>query len=202
MKNFNQKRAHYITSSPTHFAKNEGREFKACEESFEDLKEFCCINDIRLLVIDPLLAFFGGNENDNSQARTFMQPFINWCKELDITIIFIHHASKGEVTNTRGAGAFIDAVRIAYTISMPILTNNKQIVEDEARASQGIRLVKCIKDNRGAIAHIIKAHNANPFEIKIAPSIINIDVDSFVNNSKVNFETTEYNEGNFYAPTI
>ena len=185
MKVFNQKKTHYITTDPIHLAKNFEREFKPCDESFDGLKEFCAINDIRLLVIDPLLAFFGGNENDNGQARTFMQPFINWCKELDITIILIHHASKGEVTNTRGAGAFIDAVRIAYTISIPFIENEKKhLIEDETKANKGIRAIKCVKDNRGAMSHIMRVYNQNPFEIQIAPAIINININSFVQNSK------------------
>ncbi len=173
---FNESKVHYILNSPVHFAKNDGREFKLDEEVFDDLKLFCVENDIRLLVLDPLIAFFGGNENDNGHARIFMQPFINWCKELDITIILIHHASKGEVTNTRGAGAFIDAVRIAYTISHPMkkgLTPN-HVVEDEESYNKGFRTIKCVKDNRGAMRHIQSIYETNTFNIQIAPALTSV----------------------------
>ena len=173
IESFNQERVELIVDNPIHFAKTKGNEFISDIDSFDSFKAFCCISDIRLLILDPLLAFFGGNENDNAQARTFMQPFINWCKEVNITIILIHHSSKGE-TNTRGAGAFSDAVRCAYTISMPIKEENKHIVEDEYKSAQGIRTIKCTKDNRGVMELIYKKYGENPFNFVLAPSLDNI----------------------------
>lgn len=41
-----------------------------------------------LVVLDPLLAFYGADENDNSQARAFMQPFMDWASEENICIVF------------------------------------------------------------------------------------------------------------------
>jgi len=170
MSDFNQNRVKLINSSPIHLSKNKDREFVNDEESFNELRLFCLENDIRLLIIDPLLAFFGGNENDNSQARTFMQPFINWCKEDDINIIFIHHSSKGEISNTRGAGAFSDAVRCAYVLSMPLIEQDKKIVEDKELMAMGMRVIHCTKDNRGAIQEIYKYQKSNPFELQVVQS--------------------------------
>ncbi|MBU1668510.1 helicase RepA family protein [bacterium] len=206
IKDFDEYRAEIIVNNPEHFAKIIGREFLQDEEIINDMKLFCIENDIRLLVLDPLLAFFGGNENDNGQARTFMQPFINWCKEIDINIIFIHHASKGEITNTRGAGAFNDAVRCAYTVSFPHrITEKGQIEEDRHEIAKGMRSIHCSKDNRGAIAKIMKNIGSNPFNLQLVPSIDealleatnNIDVQSFVSNSirrVITVEETTFND--------
>ena len=73
-----------------------------------------------LVVIDPLLAFYGGDENDNSQARAFMQPFMDWAREENICIVFLHHSRKNNDESAkgsaRGAGAFVDAARTVYQI--------------------------------------------------------------------------------------
>lgn len=200
---FNQDRVELITEDATHFTKIKDKEFISDKDKFNDLKEFCILNDIRLLILDPLLAFFSGNENDNGHARTFMQPFINWCKECDITIVLIHHSSKGEGTNTRGAGAFSDAVRCAYTVSMPLTTNEKNhIVEDKYKSARGIRSVLCSKDNRGVIGHIYEVHNSNPFDIKLVPSledkflslIDGVNISGIMNSSKIKCETIEYKD--------
>lgn len=209
VRDFDEDRVHIITSEPIHFIKNKAGDAIFNDEKFRDLKAYCALNDIRFLVIDPLLAFYGANENDNSQARTFMQPFINWCKEIDINILFIHHSSKGEVTNTRGAGAFIDACRCAYTVSMPLMEVDKKIVEDKYLSAKGHRIIECVKDNRGAIRIIFKTYGDNPFTIKLIPPLSNdnleiikshqgMDFKSFVKNEKqhkcekIKVEVTEY----------
>jgi len=103
------------------------------------------------IVLDPLLAFYGGNENDNSEARTFMQPFMNWAAEENKSIIFLHHSRKnnqdGE-NKVRGAGAFVDAVRCAYEIEK---IYKKKALDDERLHEREIKLTK---DNWGAIVHL------------------------------------------------
>ncbi|MGJ0457094.1 AAA family ATPase [Aliarcobacter cryaerophilus] len=79
----------------------------------QQLKEFS------LIVIDPLIAFFGADENSNADARFFMSLLNKWCVDENKTIILIHHHSKSSGTNkssARGASAFIDACRMHYVI--------------------------------------------------------------------------------------
>ena len=79
----------------------------------QQLKEFS------LIVIDPLIAFFGADENSNADARFFMSLLNKWCVDENKTIILIHHHSKASGTNkssARGASAFIDACRMHYII--------------------------------------------------------------------------------------
>jgi replicative DNA helicase len=84
---------------------------------FEEMKQQ--LKDFSLIVIDPLIAFFGADENSNADARFFMSLLNKWCVDENKTIILIHHHSKASGTNkssARGASAFIDACRMHYII--------------------------------------------------------------------------------------
>jgi len=67
-----------------------------------------------VIVIDPLLAFLFVNENNNIEARAFMNLFNRWAEEENKTFIFLHHTNKEN--NVRGATDFINAARIHYQI--------------------------------------------------------------------------------------
>ena len=73
------------------------------------------LKDFKLIILDPLIAFFGGDENNNAHAKLFMQLFTKWAAEEDKTIIFIHHSTK-HTSQSRGASAFVDAARAVYEI--------------------------------------------------------------------------------------
>jgi len=73
------------------------------------------LKDYSVILLDPLIGFYGGNENSNSQARKFIQQFTRWAARENKTIIFIHHADKlGK--GSRGASSIVDAVRLVYKI--------------------------------------------------------------------------------------
>lgn len=86
-----------------------------------------------VIVLDPLIAFFGGDENSNADARYFMNLLNEWCEQDNKTIILIHHHSKGEGGSARGAGAFIDACRIHYTLDYKYLDKDKKEIDDRLR---------------------------------------------------------------------
>lgn len=82
------------------------------------------LKDYSLILLDPLIGFYGGNENSNSQARKFMQQFTRWAARENKTILFIHHADKlGK--GSRGASSLVDAVRLVYEIDI-IENDNEQ----------------------------------------------------------------------------
>ncbi|UXC28585.1 AAA family ATPase [Aliarcobacter butzleri] len=118
------------------------------------------LKDYDLIVLDPLLAFYGADENDNSQARLFMQPFMNWCKEMNKSIVFLHHSNKpvgsDNLSRTRGAGAFVDAARVCYEMNKIYKKDNKTLDLDCLH----LRDIKLSKDNYGAIKHL-KQFNVN-----------------------------------------
>lgn len=72
--------------------------------------------DYDLIVLDPLIAFYGGEENNNTQARVFGSLLNSWASKNNITIILIHHATKDKEVKQRGAGALRDAVRLSYVV--------------------------------------------------------------------------------------
>lgn len=94
----------FISDSPT-FPIN----FNNIKKVKEQLKEF------DVILLDPLIGFYSGDENSNADARIFMQHFTKWASEENKTIAFIHHASKG-TGKSRGASALVDAVRLVYEI--------------------------------------------------------------------------------------
>ncbi|MDQ7021661.1 MAG: hypothetical protein Q9M91_07655 [Candidatus Dojkabacteria bacterium] len=94
------------------------------------------------------MAFYGTDENNNSSARRFMQLFTDWANKENKTIIFIHHSTKN-TTQSRGASAFVDAVRTVYELD--------KVRDKEGNVKESNkRVVKLTKDNYG-ISNILES---------------------------------------------
>ena len=94
-----------------------------------------------VIILDPLIAMFGGDENNNTHARKFINLFTRWATVEDKTIIFIHHGTKN-TSQSRGASAFVDAVRLVYQVEI--------IKKDEEQVEEHMRMITLAKDNNGA----------------------------------------------------
>lgn len=103
------------------------------------------LKDFNLIILDPLIAFFGGDENNNAHAKLFMQLFTKWAAEEDKTIIFIHHSTKN-TSQSRGASAFVDAARAVYEIEKIKNENGKEV-------NTAMRKISLTKDNYRASKH-------------------------------------------------
>ena len=103
-------------SRPESFMKYDRSKNLEVTTAFYRFKNRCKNYDV--ILIDPLIAFIAGDENSNTEARFFMNLLNEWCTKEDKTLILIHHHSKGENGGVRGAGAYIDAVRLHYSINM------------------------------------------------------------------------------------
>ncbi|MEA2029354.1 MAG: AAA family ATPase [Campylobacterota bacterium] len=118
------------------------------------------LQDYDLIILDPLIAFYGTDENNNSSARKFMQLFTDWANKENKTIVFIHHSTKN-TTQSRGASAFVDAVRTVYE-----LDKIKDSSGNEEKSHK--RNIKLTKDNYG-ISNILKSFSVErvlfPLEI-------------------------------------
>lgn len=68
-----------------------------------------------LVVLDPLIGFYGGNENDNAQAKVFVGALATYAVQENKAIAVVHHVNKGGAS--RGASAFGDACRLEYILS-------------------------------------------------------------------------------------
>ena len=108
--------------------------------AFFQFKKLLAAYDV--IILDPLIAMFGGDENNNTHARQFVNLFTRWATTEGKTIIFIHHGTKNSA-QSRGASAFIDAVRLVYQVEIIKNQEGKQIEND-------LRLITLAKDNNGA----------------------------------------------------
>jgi replicative DNA helicase len=125
-----------------------------------------------LVIIDPLIGFFGGNENDNSQAKQFMSILTSIATQNNQAILVLHHNTKQDQdgnSTTRGASAFVDAVRTLYSLRYD---------KEEHK-----HFIKVEKDNLN-----VKKFLGDEFEIKAIPFEI-----IYEENIKEEKEETVYN---------
>lgn len=131
----------------------------AIDPIWHDIKKI--FEPYNLIVLDPLIAFFGGDENSNGHARYFMQLFTEYAGKTGKTIIFIHHSTKG-TAGSRGAGAIVDAARLHYEVDR---VKDKEGKIDDTKSHS--RLIRLAKDNYNA-ASILKS---GEFERQIFPIV-------------------------------
>jgi len=104
-------------------------------EEFFSLRE--TFSQYDMLVLDPLLNFNGGRENDNDDARAFMEPLNRMARDEKKIVLLLHHNAKGVdgEAKTRGASDFINAARYVYDI--------------QSTDSIGVRSIAITKSNMG-----------------------------------------------------
>ena len=129
-------------------------------------------NDSGLLVLDPLLSFYGGNENDNSQADIFMLGLTAVAKMIDVPVLLIHHNRKsigvGDEDVFRGATAFHNKCRARYSLTK--IKDREGI--DKIKTDAGYRLLTIKKDSWGLRKYFYKLSGGkDSMEVRIAPEI-------------------------------
>jgi len=154
-----------IINEPPQLAKRVQGVFKANYEEITKIGESLVLANVKFAIFDPLLAFYGGNENDNSEARVFIQTFSEWAKKAEITSLIIHHANKDG--GSRGATAFHDGVRARYELDIP---RNKEGEPNQELIQQGFRVAKLKKDNWGIRKHLWKlTEGKDDITLKVMP---------------------------------
>jgi replicative DNA helicase len=126
-------------SQTIHFL-DESRAGVSVSSKFYQFKR--ALKEYDVIILDPLIAMFGADENNNAHARTFINLFTRWATKEKKTIIFIHHGTKN-TSQSRGASAFVDAVRLVYRVEL-IKNEQGETKEDENR------FIILDKDNNGA----------------------------------------------------
>lgn len=150
--NKNTKALLWLSEDPAWLSKHRAEEIlNKIEEVGSDLKDIDIIDEMPqhlnftnynkykelftpydLIVLDPLIAFYGGEENNNTQARLFMNLLNKIARDNIQSFLILHHstkASKEMESRSRGAGAFVDAVRLSYEIkSVETDPNLKEIL--------------------------------------------------------------------------
>ena len=156
-----------ILDEPPQLAKRDKGLFKANYEEISRIGNYLIDRNVKLAIFDPLLAFYGGNENDNSEARVFIQSFATWANKAEITTIIIHHASKDG--GSRGATAFHDGVRARYELDIP---KDKDNNPNKDLMSRGFRVAKLKKDNWGIRKHLWRlTDGSDEITLKVAPEM-------------------------------
>lgn len=131
---------------------------KLNEKELEQIGNELVVN-YNVVILDPLIAFYGKDENNNSEARAFMNILNRMAQDRLLSVVLIHHHNKnnGDGAKTRGASAFVDAVRLLYTL------NTFKIDDNNIHPTK--RLIKIEKDNWG----VRQLLNTNEFEREILP---------------------------------
>ncbi len=122
------------------------------DNSLSALKEF--FKPYSLVVLDPLIAFFDGDENSNPQARRFISVLTAISTTNLQAIVLVHHHGKKDAegkSTMRGASAFRDAIRVHYEMSYNENGDNPLIILE--------------KDNVNAKQYL----NEKEFSLKILP---------------------------------
>ena len=106
------------------------------------------IPNLRLIILDPVARFRGGDENANEDATKFVEALEKIRKETGVTVLCAHHSRKGgtgeSAEDIRGASAFVDALRFAATLYCPSVDDAKKlgIAEEERRSWVRMMVVK------------------------------------------------------------
>lgn len=148
-----------------------------------------------LVILDPMRAFFGGDENSNSEANIFMAPFQDWASEENITIIFLHHSKKnndeGIQSKVRGASAFVDACRTVYEISK--VYKNQRTGELDMD-NQHMRQFVLSKDNFGAIRMLGDYKAMRQITPRHSARAMAVQIDYKIKEDDMKFEMPEIRE--------
>lgn len=90
------------------------------------IDEVCGLGDVRLVVLDPLVAFNGAAENDNMEMSRLMFTLDRIADRTGAAVVVLHHVSKGgQVASLndstqaviRGASALVDNARSAILLA-------------------------------------------------------------------------------------
>jgi len=85
------------------------------QKLYHELNEYIEINRPKIIIFDPVVRFFDGDENNSQDATRFVE-LLEEIKNKGITVLFAHHTSKSGADSisqhaSRGSSAFVDGAR-------------------------------------------------------------------------------------------
>jgi hypothetical protein len=124
------------------------------------------LENLRLVILDPMVKFYGGDENDNPFADYFFNRLVQWAQALKVAILCAHHTVKGfQKTSAgkfsldtalhqdaaRGASAFTGAAAWQYNlIPLPDDEAKKRITDyQKGRNYLAGKVSKCRYGKKG-----------------------------------------------------
>lgn len=91
------------------------------------------MDDLRLIVIDPISAYMEGkNENRNSDVREYLNPLVNIAKEREAAVVGITHLNKNEeassLSRVLGSRAFTATPRAIWLVRQDVKQPERVLV--------------------------------------------------------------------------
>jgi len=151
--------------TPIKFTRLSQNNLDPTPEYFEIRKELI---DFDFVVIDPLLQFNSGEENNNTHAGVLMGLLKEWAKTDKTTILILHHATITQYgSKARGAGDFVNGTRGTYELSViKTMGDNKELIPDVEKSHK--RKLVLTKDN-GLSRFVMEKYNSRDFEVDVFP---------------------------------
>lgn len=124
---------------------------QAFSDLLEDLKQ---VPDLKLVALDPVSRFFGGDENNSSHATHFCSLLERIANETGATVVFSQHISKAAANNSglkglhqgaaRGSTGFTNAARWQLQLVTPSNDDAKKhgLDQNNLNSYLGARVVK------------------------------------------------------------
>jgi hypothetical protein len=107
-----------------------------------------------LIIVDSLVSFHGGDENDATETRAFMQGFRRLA-DLGATVIVLHHSGKGDSSREyRGSSDIKASIDVGYCLAN--LGDSSQL---------GTLRLKAFKARFNVLPEVILQYRAGRFEI-------------------------------------
>lgn len=122
------------------------------------LEHFVRGHNVKIVFIDPLMAFMpaGVNTNSDHEVRRALHPLIRMSMRTGCTLVVIRHLTKGRtkaITAGGGSIAFIGAARVGFLVGPH--------PEDDSK-----RVLSCVKINVGekppTLGYVVKPDRFNP----------------------------------------
>lgn len=112
------------------------------------LRALCEHESAELLIIDPLAAAFGSNENSRSLVRAFVADWDSWARRVGCAVMLIAHPSKNTVDFFSGSTDWFSAVRSVWTLGDHPLDEGRPANGKKGPGPQALALT-CEKSSYG-----------------------------------------------------
>lgn len=163
-------RIHFISSEPVRFTvMKDGNALQSTSFTTieQELKEY------DLIILDPLLQFQGGDENNNTHAGVMMGLLKNWAAEYRKIVVLLHHATfyadTPDKPRARGAKEWVNGTRGAYSLKRlkkPAVGATK----DEIMAFYEKLEITLEKDN-GLSSVLMQKYGSTTFTLRMFPPL-------------------------------
>lgn len=130
-----------------------------------ELNNFIGENGYDILVIDPISALLDGDTNDNQKVRKLLNALITITKNLNVTILGIHHFRKPGRTGAEsirgaiiGASAWVDTARLVHCLVRDKIGDGlylETVKSNISRTGASWEVVYHIDENKGVIVEDI-----------------------------------------------